>query len=273
MQETSLDELVERGRALTGKAACDLISEATSAPGVLVFGELLELDGVKGLANDPSLSGHLTLLQIFAYGTLPEYRSVSSGGRIHPLTQAQELKLKLLTVASLAENVSVLSYADLKSSLEIKTTRELEDLLINECVSTGIVKGKLDQKRETFQVHFAMARDLRPGQVDELIQELTKWREDIKVTLGNVHESVTFANDTAENEKQKMKSNEKKIEATSLKVKAKAKKTTDRGLLATEIRGALGVTQGDPTEEESEEGFDTMDAYELRSGIGWKRRR
>ena len=106
MQETRLEDLVERGRSATGKAAADLVDEATAAPGVLVFGELLDLDGVRALASDPVLAGKLALLRVFAHGTLPEYRADSS---LPPLSPAQELKLRRLTVASLAEKSAVLS--------------------------------------------------------------------------------------------------------------------------------------------------------------------
>ena len=42
-----MEDLVERCRAATGKAAADLVDEATAALGVLVFGELPDLEGVR----------------------------------------------------------------------------------------------------------------------------------------------------------------------------------------------------------------------------------
>ena len=152
-----MEDLVERCRAATGKAAADLVDEATAAPGVLVFGELLDLEGVQALASDPSLASTLAQLRVFAHGTLPDYRADSS---LPPLSPAQELKLRRLTVASLAERSAVLSYADLMRALELSTIRELEDLLINECVAAGVVRGRLDQKERRFEVHEAMARDV-----------------------------------------------------------------------------------------------------------------
>ena len=59
-----MEDLVERCRAATGKAAADLVDEATAAPGVLVFGELLDLEGVQALASDPSLASTLAQLRV-----------------------------------------------------------------------------------------------------------------------------------------------------------------------------------------------------------------
>ena len=141
-----MEDLVERCRAATGKAAADLVDEATAAPGVLVFGELLDLEGVQALASDPSLASTLAQLRVFAHGTLPDYRADSS---LPPLSPAQELKLRRLTVASLAERSAVLSYADLMRALELSTIRELEDLLINECVAAGVVRGPVFSRAES----------------------------------------------------------------------------------------------------------------------------
>ena len=59
--------------------------------------------------------------------------------------------------------------------LEVPTVRELEDLLINECMATGLVRGKLDQRRRCFEVHHAIGRDLRPGQLKSLISTIADW--------------------------------------------------------------------------------------------------
>ena len=62
----------------------------------------------------------------------------------------------------------MLSYADLMRALELSTIRELEDLLINECVAAGAVRGRLDQKERRFEVHEAM-RGRRAGATGEPI--------------------------------------------------------------------------------------------------------
>jgi COP9 signalosome complex subunit 7 len=67
------------------------------------------------------------------------------------------------------------SCSELMTKLEVPTVRELEDLLINECMATGLVRGKLDQRRRCFEVHFAIGRDLRPGQLKSLISTIADW--------------------------------------------------------------------------------------------------
>jgi hypothetical protein len=68
------------------------------------------------------------------------------------LEPQQELKLKQLTVMTLAERSKVLPYDLLMQQLNISNVRELEDLLINDCMYSGIVRGKLDQRRRCFEV-------------------------------------------------------------------------------------------------------------------------
>jgi COP9 signalosome complex subunit 7 len=56
----------------------DLIIRATSAPGTYVFTELLQTPAIQTLraADVPEAArSHLTLLEIFSWGTYEEYRS------------------------------------------------------------------------------------------------------------------------------------------------------------------------------------------------------
>ncbi len=67
-----------------------------------------------------------------------------------------------------------LPYSLLLAQLDIGNVRELEDLVI-ECIYAGIIKGKLDQKEQRFQVDWTMGRDIRPGQLQEMIKILDLW--------------------------------------------------------------------------------------------------
>jgi len=108
--------------------------------------------------------------------------------RYPALSEAQHLKLKQLTVASIASHTKVccsrclrlgslarssppllaspccgdvtrwcvmqtIPYDDLQQQLEISSLRELEDLIITHCFYPQLVKGKLDQKQHCLQVH------------------------------------------------------------------------------------------------------------------------
>lgn len=52
--------------------------------------------------------------------------------------------------------------------------RELEDLIID-AFYQDVIKGKLDQRKKQLEVEYAMGRDLRPGQIDEMLGVLSSW--------------------------------------------------------------------------------------------------
>ena len=56
------------------RAAADLISQAISAPNTFVFAELLQTPNIQSLQTaSEDYAPHLTLLQIFAWGTWSDY--------------------------------------------------------------------------------------------------------------------------------------------------------------------------------------------------------
>ena len=68
-----------------------------------------------------------------------------------------------------------LSYTDLMAQLDVQNVRELEDLLISECFYPGLIKGKLDQRQSCLQVQEAVARDVRPQELQPIISGLANW--------------------------------------------------------------------------------------------------
>ena len=54
------------------------------------------------------------------------------------------------------------------------TIRELEDLIID-AIYLDIVRGKLDQRAQQFEVEYTMGRDLEPGKVEQLLVSLQNW--------------------------------------------------------------------------------------------------
>ena len=104
-------------KILQGAAAVELIKQALEAPGVFVFGELLDMSNVQvchtfsilvscilypwitfnfqDLENGPHAS-HLALLNTFAYGN---YRSLMDNkANLPELTEVMVRKLRLLTL-------------------------------------------------------------------------------------------------------------------------------------------------------------------------------
>ena len=70
-----LEQFLILATTATGQEAVELVNQVLEAPGVYVFGELLETECLKQLAIGP-LAGYAQLLQLFAYGTYSDYKSM-----------------------------------------------------------------------------------------------------------------------------------------------------------------------------------------------------
>ncbi|EEB91060.1 hypothetical protein MPER_10648 [Moniliophthora perniciosa FA553] len=95
-----LEPFLLMGKTMKGAAAAKLIQDATSAPGVFVFSELLELPNIQELGKSEEHEKFLSLLQLFAYKTYQDYLRYQD--RLPPLTPAQIVKLKQLSIVTLA---------------------------------------------------------------------------------------------------------------------------------------------------------------------------
>ncbi|OJT13196.1 COP9 signalosome complex subunit 7a [Trametes pubescens] len=167
-----LEPFLLMSKAAKGAAAAKLIQDATSAPGVFVFGELLDLPNIQELATHETHSRFYSLLQLFAYKTYADY--IQHKDSLPPLNDAQTIKLKQLTLVSLAQDSRILPYNELLRVLDMPTVRELEDLIID-AIYLDIVRGKLDQKEGQFEIEYTMGRDLEPGKLEQLLVSLQNW--------------------------------------------------------------------------------------------------
>ena len=52
--------------------------------------------------------------------------------------------------------------------------RELEDLIIDG-IYLDVIRGKLDQTKQQFEVEFALGRNLEPAKVESLLLILKEW--------------------------------------------------------------------------------------------------
>ncbi|KAJ3973901.1 hypothetical protein EV361DRAFT_897251 [Lentinula raphanica] len=150
---SKLEPYLLMGKSMKGAAAAKLIQDATSAPGVFVFGELFELPGIRNLEKDEQHSKSYALLQLFAYKTYQDY--LENKDQLPPLNQAQTTKLKHLSIVSMATERRILPYPLLMSSLAMSTVRDLEDLIID-AIYLDILCGKLDQKDSQLEVEYTM---------------------------------------------------------------------------------------------------------------------
>ncbi|KAJ7171612.1 hypothetical protein C8R43DRAFT_978793 [Mycena crocata] len=169
-----LEPFLLMAKSLKGAAAAKLIADATSAPGVFVFAELLELSNIQELSKSETHAKSFALLQLFAYRTYGDYMQNTEA--FPPLNAAQTTKLKHLSIVSLASERRILPYTDLLRALDMSTVRELEDLIID-AIYLDILRGKLDQKQAQLEVEYTMGRDLAPGSIDAVLAALRDWAE------------------------------------------------------------------------------------------------
>ncbi|KAG9139787.1 hypothetical protein Leryth_023275 [Lithospermum erythrorhizon] len=159
-------------------------------------------------------SMYLDLLRLFAHGTWSDYKS--DADRLPHLVADQVLKLKQLTVLTLAETnkiiIVVLRRYFLRTCLagvDVSNVRELEDF-INE--KYGIVRGKLDQWRRCFEVQFAAGRDLRPGQMGSMIDTLDNWLTTSENLLVTIQDKIKWADSMSQLDKMHRKEVEERVE-------------------------------------------------------------
>ncbi|XP_058521089.1 COP9 signalosome complex subunit 7b isoform X3 [Ochotona princeps] len=166
-----LEQFILLAKGTSGSALTALISQVLEAPGVYVFGELLELANVQELAEGAN-AAYLQLLNLFAYGTYPDY--IANKESLPELSTAQQNKLKHLTIVSLASRMKCIPYSVLLKDLEMRNLRELEDLII-EAVYTDIIQGKLDQRNQLLEVDFCIGRDIRKKDINNIVKTLHEW--------------------------------------------------------------------------------------------------
>ncbi|CAG9466852.1 unnamed protein product [Pedinophyceae sp. YPF-701] len=167
-----------------------LATDATSHPDVFGFGELLDVPRVRQLATSAEAQPALRLLELFAYGTLADYRA---GKGLPPLSDAQLLKLRQLTLASVARGQHTLDYQSLLAALELASVEDLERFLISECIYKGVVRGFMDNRQGRFQVTSCVGRDVRAADIPNMIESMERWMHTITRVIENIDTSAAAA--------------------------------------------------------------------------------
>ncbi|KZT24656.1 hypothetical protein NEOLEDRAFT_1066949 [Neolentinus lepideus HHB14362 ss-1] len=167
-----LEPFVLMAKSAKGAAAAKLAQDATAASGVFVFAELLDHPNIQELSSSEQHASFYSLLQLFSYKTYQDY--LQHKDILPPLNQAQITKLKHLSLVSLAMEHRILPYSTLLQALDMPTIRELEDLIID-AIYMDMIRGKLDQKEQQFEVEYTMGRDLEPGKVEGILAALSSW--------------------------------------------------------------------------------------------------
>jgi len=150
------------------------------------------------------------MLQIFSYGTYAEYRAATPN--LPELNPAQKLKLRQLSLLTLARSRQNLTYDALKTQLELDDARELEDLVIS-AVYAGLLDATLDPHRATVQVHsVAPLRDLAPGAIPPMITSLKAWSDRCGNTLEHLERQIEGVKAEAARRAREKKDADEKVE-------------------------------------------------------------
>lgn len=203
-------------KSAKGKGIVAIIEQALGAPGVFVFGELLDMPNIKQLEGTENKS-HLELLKIFAYGTYQSYKENAS--TLPQLSPQMLTKLRQLTIVSLSADHKVIPYTVLLQQLDIPNVRELEDLII-ESIYQGVIRGKLDQKFKQLEVDFAIGRDIRPGQVAQMMAILAAWGNRSDAILTAINQRITYTAQAHEQHRKERTDFEQRLEALKASLKA-----------------------------------------------------
>jgi len=195
-------------KSASGPALVGVIKSVLKDPHIFVFGELLALQNVQELEKNPDTRPWLEVLRIFAYGTYKDYKTKREELKLPELPEPQIEKLKQLTLATHASNTKTLAYTSLIEELDLKDQRELEDLIIDTNY-IGLIKGKLDQKKSTFEVEYAIGRDIGPKDVGEMVEKIASWMSASQELLSVIDKNIAQAARTMEQKRKEDEETEK----------------------------------------------------------------
>jgi len=183
-----------------------IIADATAHPHLYTYAALLAVPAVRAL-DGTAYASSLALLRVFAYGTYADVvgrggddgggggggsggggSGAANGGAVRPslptLNHAQTLKLRRLTLMSLARGVSRLPYATIAAALDLPSTRAVEDLVIGAVYEGLLAGGRLNPRAGVVEVTGCRGRDLTPADVAGLGRGLVAWRARAGGVLG-----------------------------------------------------------------------------------------
>ncbi|CAJ0578135.1 unnamed protein product, partial [Mesorhabditis spiculigera] len=123
------------------------------------FGEFLLLDEVRLL--EKTNKDVWDMLMVFAFGSLSDLPATTS------LSEPLTLKLKQLTLISMATRDRRISYDTLGQELKLDSDHAVEELVID-AIYKGLIKGRLNGCGRYVEVEEWQARDLHPDKIAEI---------------------------------------------------------------------------------------------------------
>lgn len=143
-------------------------------------------------------------------------RTATSG--LPPLADAQALKLRLLSLLTIASEkgaASNLSYASLCSRLDLSSTVDLEHL-VTQAIYSNLITATLNPAAQTVIItSVAPLRDLAPGSVQSMVDELAAWSGRCDAVLAQLEGEIKKVKADAEKRAKREAKAEKQIKAVT----------------------------------------------------------
>ncbi|EYE92757.1 uncharacterized protein EURHEDRAFT_415122 [Aspergillus ruber CBS 135680] len=188
----SFIHLANSNSATSPRFIAKIINDATSNPQTYVFAELLETPAIQSLRSKETpeeYQGYLTLLEIFAWGAWKDYQSTPN---LPELNQDQILKLRLLSLLSLAPTIKPLTYESLMDALSIPTPAELESL-VTKAIYSSLMTARLSPASDPPTVNVtsvAPLRDVKPQSLLSMILILTEWESRCGSVISDIEAEI-----------------------------------------------------------------------------------
>lgn len=130
------------------------------------------------------------------------------------LNEAQTLKLRLLSLLTLARTLRPLTYESLMSALEISTTSELESL-VTTAIYSSLITARLSPTSSPPAVNVtavAPLRDVHPQTVSTMISILSEWESRCGDVIGSIETEIAKIKAQAAEQRKRGRDRAKRIE-------------------------------------------------------------
>jgi len=163
-------------------AAVQLLVDAIALPSVIQFDDILGYDTIKALAKSKD-KALVQLCEIFLQGSVNDLRDFEKKNaalfKEHGLeVQDCMSKIKLLTLASMAQHRSELTLAEVAAKLEEK--EDSVERWVVRAVSENIIDGRIDQLNNKVIVKSAFQRKFEKDEWAFLDTKLSQWVDNLE---------------------------------------------------------------------------------------------
>ncbi|XP_018907503.1 COP9 signalosome complex subunit 7b [Bemisia tabaci] len=218
-----LEQFLLLAKSAKGSAAAELVKEVLGAPGINTFGELMDMPNIQELKDGPNAK-YYNALYIFTHGTYKQY--LQNQSELPELSPPQKKKLQNLTLVTLASKMKCIPYSLLQEELDIQNVKDLEDSII-EAIYADIIVGKMDRKNSVLEVDSTIGRDVRPEELDSIVNTLKNWCESCETMLSSIDTQIRNANKEKNRQLTHKSMIEKEIQNIKITLKSQSKDTDE----------------------------------------------